>query len=209
MNNVQDLQREMQNLRISLTSENYEETVNKMRAIDKQITAAKIAKLLSNVNGKQKRAREAAAQAWECEQPSEDITTNGGDFHKAKVKKYPKLEALKYVSAKFENGFLYVLHVNGEKFTMYETKYEHGKPTEYTRPKTFSDFLRLNHISPADITAEQFKEIANTIKEANEEMQKHIEAYSKKMDILKAYSFECWDLIHKKAEHVYLYHTNQ
>jgi len=209
MQKIQELQKEMQDLRIGLTSENYDETVSKMREIDKQITAARTADLLNNVNRTQARKREFAKQAFECEQPNEDVTTNGGYFHKTKVKKYPKLAALQYSSAKWEDDKITRLTINGEKFTMYETKYEHGKPTEYTKPKTFADFLRLNHISPADITAEQFKEIATTIKEANEEMQKHIEAYSKKMDILKAYSFECWDLIHKKAEHVYLYHTNQ
>jgi hypothetical protein len=209
MQTVQELQREMQNLRLNLSAENYEETVKQMQEIDKQIKNVKVIELLNNVNSKQKRIREAAAQAWECEQPSEDITTNTGDFHKVKVKKYPKLEALKYVSAKFENGFLYVLHVNGEKFTMYEKKYNGDQPPTYTRPASFADFLKLNHISPADITAEQFTEISSTIKEANEELQNHIKAYRAKMDSLNAYSLECWNLIHKKAEHVYLYHTNQ
>lgn len=207
--NIQELQRQMQNLRIALTSENYEDTVNEMQAIDKQITAAKATELLNKVNGTQKRTREAAAQAWECEQPAEDITTNNGDFHKVKVKKYPKLEALKYVSAKFENNFLYTLHVNGEKFTMYHKQYNGSNRPTYSRPSSFADFLQLNHISPEDITAERFTEIENKIKEANEELQNHIESYSKKMDSLKAYSFECWNVIHKKAEHVYLYHTNK
>jgi hypothetical protein len=207
--NIQNLQNQMQNLRISLTSENYEETVKKMQSIDRQIKAAKVAELLSNVNNKQKRTREAAVQAWECEQPTEDITTNNGDFHKVKVKKYPKLSALKYADAKFENNVLYVLSTNGEKFTMYNKKYNGNETPTYTRPASFAEFLQLNHISPEDITADQFTEISNTIKEANEELQSHIKAYSAKMDSLNAYSLECWNLISKRAEHVYLYHTNQ
>jgi hypothetical protein len=209
MQKIQELQKEMQNLRNALTSENYEETVKKMQAIDKQITAARTADLLKNVNNKQARLREFAKQAFECEQPSEDVTTNGGYFHKTKVKKYPKLSSLQYASAKWEDNKITRLTINGEKFTMYRTEYKHNEPTKYTRPETFADFLQLNHISPEDITAEQFTEIAGKIKEANEEMQKHIEAYSKKMDSLNSYSLECWNLIHKKAEHVYLYHTNQ
>ncbi len=206
---IQELQREMQNLRDLLTSENYDQTVNKMREIDKQITAARTAALLNNVNGSQKRKRDLAIQAWECEQPAEDITTNAGDFHKVKVKKYPKLEALKYVNAKFENNVLYVLSLNGEKFTMYNKKYNGNETPTYTRPASFAEFLQLNHISPEDITAEQFTEIGTKIKEANEEIQSQIKAYSAKMDSLNAYSLECWNLISKRAEHVYLYHTNQ
>lgn len=207
--NIQELQREIENLRTALTSENYEETVKKMQSIDKQIKAARAAELLRNVNSSQTRKRELARQAFECEQPSEDITTNDGYFHKTKVKKYPKLAALQYTSAKWEDDKITRLTINGEKFTMYQTKYEHNKPTEYIRPGTFADFLKLNHVSPEDITAEQFTEIGNKIKEANEEIQKQIEAYSNKMDSLNAYSLECWNLISKKAEHVYLYHTNQ
>jgi hypothetical protein len=209
MKTLQELQKEMQNFRINLTSENYDETVKQMQEIDKQIKAVKVTDLLNNVNSKQKRRREAAAQAWECEQPGEDITTNIGDFHKVKVKKFPKLEALKYVSAKFENNFLYVLHVNGEKFTMYEKKYNGDQPPTYSRPASFAEFLQLNNISPKDITAQEFTEISNKIKEANEEVKKQIETYSAKMNSLNAYSLECWNLISKRAEHVYLYHTNQ
>ena len=209
MKTVQELQREMQSLRLDLSAENYEETVRQMQEIDRQIKTVKVTELLNNVNSKQKRTREAAAQAWECEQPIEDITTNTGDFHKVKIKKYPKLEALKYVSAKFENGFLYVLHINGEKFTMYEKKYNGSDTPTYTRPASFADFLKLNHIAPADITSEQFTEISNTIKEANEELKKQIEEYSRKMDNLNAYSLECYNLISKKAEYVYTYYTNQ
>lgn len=207
--NIQELQRQMEDLRNILTSENYSETVKKMQAIDKQIKAARTAELLSNVNGKQKRLREAAAQAWECEQPTEDITTNDGYFHKTKVKKYPKLAGLKYTSAKWEDNKITRLTINGEKFTMYQTKYDHNKPTEYTRPETFAEFLQLNHISPEDITAEQFTEIDTKIKEANEELQNHIKAYGAKMDSLNAYSLQCWNLISTRAKHVYLYHTNQ
>ena len=177
MKTVQELQREMQNLRLDLSAENYEETVRQMQEIDRQIKTVKVTELLNNVNSKQKRTREAAAQAWECEQPIEDITTNTGDFHKVKVKKYPKLEALKYVSAKFENNVLYILSLNGEKFTMYSKQYNGSEPPTYTRPASFADFLKLNHIAPADITAEQFTEISNTIKEANEELRKQIEDF--------------------------------
>lgn len=208
-NNIQDLQREMQNLRDLLTSENYEATVKKMQDIDKQIKAVKVTELLNNVNSKQKRTREAAAQAWECEQPTEDITTNTGDFHKVKVKKYPKLGALQYVNAKFENNILYVLRINGEKFTMYNKKYNGNETPTYTRPASFAEFLQLNHISPEDITAEQFTEIGAKIKEANEELQNHIKAYKEKMDSLNAYSLECWNIISKRSESVYTYYTNQ
>lgn len=209
MKTIQELRSEMQNLRFALTSENYNETVKQMQEIDKQITAAKITDLLNNVNGKQKGLREAAAQAWECEQPAEDITTNTGDFHKVKVKKYPKLEALKYSSAKFENGFLYELRVNGEKFTMYQKKYNGDQPPTYSRPASFADFLKLNHISPEDITADQFTEIENKIKESNEELESHIKAYSNKMDGLNSYSLQCWNLISQRVNHVYTYTTNK
>ena len=204
---IQKLQLEMQDFRNALTSENYEETVSKMQVIDKQIKAAKVAELLGNVNAKQRRTREAAAACWECEQPTEDITTNNGDFHKVKVKKYPKLAELKWVDAKFENGVLYELSTNGENFKMYDKKYNGNETPTYIRPASFAEFLQLNYISPEDITTEQFTDISNTIKEANEEIRKQIEAYGKKMDSLKAYSLKCWGLVSQRPEHVYLYST--
>lgn len=207
--NIQDLQNEMQNLRISLNSENYEQTRLKMQQIDKQITAIRINELLSGVNNTQNRKRELAKKAYECEQPNEDITTNTGDFHKVKVKKYPVLAALKYTYAKFENGVLYELNINGEKFTMYSKEYNGSKekPT-YTRPQTFNDFLELNNISNEDITLEKFNEISTTIKEANETFRKQVEDYKNTMENMNAYNLECYKLIYRRAEHVYLYQTN-
>lgn len=207
--NIENLKRDMQNLRLSLTSENYDETLGKMKAIDKQITAAKIEKFLSDINSKQKRLRDAAALLWECEQPTEDITTNNGDFHKVKVKKYPKLAALKYAYGTFENNILYVISLNGEKFTMYQKKYNGNELPTYTRPASFADFLELNVISKEDITMEQFTEIQTTIKAANEELKKQIDNYGAKMDSLKAYSLECINLVSKQCQHVYTYRTNE
>ena len=200
--NIQDLQKELQNLRLSVNSENYEQTLSKMREIDKQISLAKTTELLNGVNSTQKRKRELALQAWECEQPNEDITTNTGEFHKVKIKKYPILGAVKYAYAKFENCFLYELSINGEKFTMYHKKYNGNEKPTYTRPASFADFLTLNYINHEDITAQQFAEISNTIKEANEAFREHVKAYNQKMDNLNAYQLECIKLLSRRSEHV-------
>jgi len=208
-NNIQDLQKELQNLRNILTSENYEEIRRKMKLIDNKITALRKEALLKGVNSNQKRLRDFALQAWEAEQPKEDITTNDGSFHKVKVKKYPKLEAMKYTTGIFKDGLLITLIINGEKFSMYRTEYNAVEPEKHTRPNSFEDFLKLNNISKEDITLTQFEEISNKIKEQNEKMQKYIEDYKKEMEAINAYNLECWKLISRRAEYLYLYNTNQ
>jgi hypothetical protein len=205
--NIQELQKESEQLRSKLNASNYETTLRLMQDIDKQITALKFAQLLNGVNSTQQRKREAAAKAWQCEQPTEDITTASGEFHKVKVKKYPILGSLEYCRAKFEDGFLYELRLNGEKFAMYEKKYNGNNPTTYSRPASFAEFLKLNHISGEDITAEQLAEVNNAIKEANEDFKKYREAYDKKMNDLNAYSLNCWGLISQQAQHFYMYQT--
>jgi hypothetical protein len=161
--------------------------------------------LLKQVNGKYSRLRDIALQAYECEQPSEDITTNDGSFHKTKLKKYPKIAALQYASAKWENNRLTSIRINGEKFNMHAAKYEYNKETIYTRPDTFSEFLALNTIPESDISIEQYSAMAEKLTQLNAKLQKDMEDYKRGLESLKISSLSYWGLAQQHNVNLYEY----
>jgi len=161
-------------------------------------------KLLERVNREQSEKRELAAQVWGCERPETDITCNDSSFHSTKVKKYPKLAALQYARGKFEDGKLTEIRVGRETFRMYGTKYEYGKPTEYTRPETFEDFLKLNGIEPAPITIEQYNELISKAEAAHEQFQKAVKEFDRQNDALNLYRYNSIGLFDQQhAGHIY------
>jgi len=185
-----------------------DELLVKIRANEKELKAAKIQAQLNKVNSNQKRLRELAKIAWNCECPSEDITTDSGYFHKTKVKKYPNLAALNYAHASFDNGKLIKLSINGEKFSMYYTIYDSNKPNEYKRPESFEQFLDLNSIQPADITTEEL----SAINQANEELSQKFKEFEEKLSAeykkLNMYQLNNLGLFNQQTSHVRTYRLN-
>lgn len=172
---------------------------------NKQIKELDKIELLKNINSKYSRLRAMALQAYECEQPEEDITTNDGSFHKTKVKKYPKIAALQYASANWENGRMPYIRINGEKFILFSSKYEYGKDTTFTRPATFSEFLALNSIPENEITIEQYNEISATLNALNEKLKADIAEYEKGLKTLKIHSLSYWGLVSQHNVNLYEY----
>lgn len=204
----EQIKQKIATLRPQLDGSNPKQVLTQMRELDKQLTQAKRVELLDRVNAEQTKLRTLAAQVWECGTPDEDITTSDGSFHKTKVKKYPKIAALKYAYAKYQDGKMYELQVNGERFQLYSRKFEYNKPTVYTRPESFAAFLELNSIMPEPITAEQFEATCEKLKEANDELQQHIKEYKAKLDTLNISSLQYWRLMGQHDEHLYTYSPN-
>lgn len=165
--------------------------------------------LIRNVNNKYTRLRELGRQAYECEQPSENITCADGSFHKTKVKKYPKIAKLQYAYAKWGNNRITRLTINGEKFEMYQSNYEYGKETTYTRPETFEAFLNLNTIPIEDITIQQYNEMAEKLKALNDQLKADIERYKNGLSSLNYHSLSYWGLIGQHSTHLYEYTPNK
>ena len=182
--------------------------LSQIKEVEAQIKEIKVSEMINKQNAKYSRLREMAKNAWECEQPTEDITTDSGYFHKTKVKKYPKLAALKYAHANFKDGKLLELTINGERFNMYAAKYEYNKETEYTRPETFNAFLSLNSIPAETFTIEMFKDVSEKINALNTEIEKHIENYKNELEKLKVHSLNYWGLVRQENAKFYQYTPN-
>lgn len=211
MKNLEQLKQEKRELIDTLRGSILDkpEVFEQIKKVEQLIKVSERAELIRNVNAKQARIRDFARQAYECEQPVEDITCSDGSFHKTKVKKYPKIAALQYARAEFKDGLILELSINGERFRMFKVKYDYNKPNEYTRPETFADFLELNNIMPEDMTAEKFNEISTKLDDAKKEIEKNIEDYKKKLDVLNHHSLSCWGLVGQSAEHLYTYTANK
>jgi hypothetical protein len=192
-----------------LNGKNHDEIFALLKTNETALKDIARAELLKQVNSKETRLRELARQAYECEQPTEDITCTDGSFHKTKIKKYPKISALQYASATWENNRITRLTINGERFNMFQAKYEYGKETTYTRPETFADFLKLNTIAPADITIEQYNEICDKLNGLNEQLKKDIEKYKRGLESLNYSSLNYWGLIGQHNVNLYEYIPNK
>lgn len=179
--------------------------LEQIRAIDDKIKHLNQLALLNRVNKEQSEKRMVASLAWEAEQPTEDITTNDGSLHKVKVKKYPKLAALKWCKAVFKGGVLFEISIGRETFRMYETKYESGKPDTYVRPETFNEFLALNDIQPEPITIDAYFELESKLAQANKELENAIKAYEEKRRHLKVRDFQNIGLVEQSGTHGFLY----
>lgn len=185
------------------------EIVKQIRENEAQTSNVRITQMLKDVNGTQARKRELARQAFECEQPTEDITTADGSLHKVKAKKYPKLASVQYLRMNFKDGRTTELNINGERFQMFRTKHEYNKDTQYTRPDTFADFLKLNSIQPADITREAFDTFAQKLDEANTELKKAIEKYDQTRQTIDCYMMQNIGLVSQNNTHVYIYEAKK
>lgn len=205
---MEQLKNRLSELREQLNAENHKEVLQKIKEVRAQIDTHKRTELLTRVNAKYNRLRDMARQAWECEQPTEDITNSDGSFHKTKVKKYPKIAALQYASASWKDGLLHEIRINGERFQMHATKHEYGKPTIYTRPATFEDFLTLNSLPHGEITLEQYEEMSAKLTALNQQLEDAIKSYSNGIDALNIHSFNYWGLVGQSNKHVYEYTPN-
>lgn len=186
-----------------------EKNVSKVKAIEAEISNIRYSQKLAGVNREQQRKRELAKLAYEAEQPETDITTNNCEFHQTKVKKYPKLASIKYLTAKFKDGKYIQLTINGERFYMFTEKHEYNKPTEYFRPETFEEFLKLNSIAPADITIDEFKAMDEKVKEINKEFQEAVKKFDQQKKDLNLYFYSHLGLFKQgNAGHIYEYTPN-
>jgi hypothetical protein len=209
MRTKEQVKQEQNAIHAQLERENFETLMPKLKSLENELKEIERAELLSQVNAGQSRLRELARQAYECEQPGEDITCTDGSFHKTKIKKYPKIAALQYASASWEDGKLLRLRINGEKFEMYRTKYEYGKPNEYTRPGTFADFLELNNIMPEPLTMDGYLAMCSKLEAANAELDAAIENYRNKLTGLQIHSFSYWRLVSQSNTHLHKYAPNK
>ena len=179
-----------------------------LKANEQAIKELNKIELLKKVNGKYSRLRDIALQAYECEQPSEDITVNDGSFHKTKVKKYPKIAALQYAYGEYKDNRLTTIRINGERFNMFNVKYEYNKENIYSRPATFSEFLALNTIPESDISIEQYNIMAEKLGQLNAKLQKDMEDYKKGLESLKISSLSYWGLVDQHNVNLYEYLPN-
>ena len=206
---IEKLQNEIKNLVNSKDWFINENNVQKVKDIEAEILNIKYLERLSAVNKNQQRKRELAKIAYEAEQPETDITTNSGEFHATKVKKYPKLAAIKYLTAKFKDGKYVQLTINGECFYMFAEKHEYNKPTEYKRPATFEEFLELNSIAPANITIDEFKAMDEKVKEINKEFKDAVKKFDQQKKDLNLYFYNHLGLFKQEnAGHIYEYTPN-
>jgi hypothetical protein len=186
-----------------------EEKLTKVREIEAQILDIRLKTKLDSVNAEQKRKRELALLAYNAEQPEIDITTNDCKFHSVKVKKYPNLAALPYCTAKFRDGKYIELTLNGHTFYMFRTKHEYNKPTEYIRPATFEDFLKLNSITERDIYMIEFKEMLEANEKINNEFKEAVKKFDSQKKELEMYFFSHIGLFKQQnAGHIYEYSAN-
>jgi len=201
---VEQLKQKKSNI---LASRDFSEAnLQECRDIESQISQIKKIDLLRAVNLKQARLRDMAKQAYECEIVPASVFNNDGSPHTTKVKKYPKIAAIPYLYAKCENDKVIELRINGEKFRMYAQKYEYNKPTEYTRPSTFSEFLELNGILETEFTLDQLNEAEKKNNEINEAFEQAVKTFDTAKSKLNLYSLSDIGLFSQSnAGHIYKY----
>ncbi len=208
MRTIDQIKTDITNALNSLRAKDSETTFNKLQTLKEELKQAERSKMIADVNRKQTALRELAKTAWNCEQPTEDITTSDGSFHKVKVKKYPVLASIPYLYAKFKDNHLTEISINGHKFQMYAVKYEYGKPDTYTRPETFEQFLAINSIQAEDITLDKFNEIIEQLQQAEDKLQEAIKQYKSTCDKLKISKLNYLGLIGQRNEGFYTYSPN-
>jgi hypothetical protein len=209
MKTVSELKNEIHSLWNQLNADNQDEIVLKIKAIEQKINDTRIFDRLKSTNAEQSKLRYLAVLAWTAEQPTEDITTNSGQFHASKVKKYPNLAALPYCTAEFKEGQIRELKINGVRFSMVRSEYVSGQPTKYTRPETFSDFLKLNSITGQDIELSDFKKMIAEVDQINAEFKEAVKKFDSQKTSLNMYFYSHIGLFKQQnAGHIYEYSAN-
>ena len=178
-NQIENLQAKKMEIIKNLRSGNDAQTeLDELRQIDKDIKDLKRQIVIKEVNRKQSALRDIAKQLFECEKPTTDILCNDGTFHAVKVKKYPKLGALKYVRCKYEDNKITEIEVNGNRFRMYKSIYTYGQKTTFEDVKTFEEFLQLNSIMREDITIEEYNQLTLNCENINNEFKQACERFA-------------------------------
>ena len=208
MRTTEQIKTDIQNAVNSLRAKDSETALETLTALKEELKQAERIKMLTEVNRKQATLRELAKTAWNCEQPTEDITTNDGSFHKVKIKKYPILASVPYLYAKFKDNHLTELSISGEKFQMYAVKYDYPNPNQYTRPESFEQFLELNSIQAEDITPQQFNVIVEQLEQAEGKLKEAVKQYETATKKLDVYQLNHLGLLRQSNERLYTYSPN-
>lgn len=177
----------------------------KINALEEEKRRIELNTLLTNKNREFERLRELAFKVWNIGEILEDITTADGSPHKTKAKKYPALHNIDYLRMKFDDGKITEINAGGQKFTLYKRKFEYNKPTEYTRPANFNEFLELNSLPLKPFTIEEHEQTAKELKEATEELKRAIEKYSHVRNRLDIHSLQFWGLAEQYNVNCYEY----
>ena len=92
---------------------------------------------------------------------------------------------------------------------MFKTRYEYNKPTEYTRPATFGEFLELNNINAQDISGDEFADFAQKLDAATEKVKKAIEEYDQTRENIKCHHMQYIGLVNQSNTHFYTYEAKK
>jgi hypothetical protein len=203
------IENKMSDLRLELRGQEHEQAILKLRELDNELKELKINKIIDDINREQQNKRECARIAYEVEHAPESVINNDGSFHATKVKKYPKLAALKYATATYQNGLMYQINIGRERFTMYKTLYKHGEETKYILPVDFNDFLKLNGIMQEPLTRKEYNRINSELEKANNEMDQAIKKYEEARAALNISQFQNWGMIEQSNKHLYIYNVKR
>ena len=185
--------------------QNFKAYKAKINALEDEKKKVETITLLNAKNTEFTRIRETAAKIWDIGEILEDITTADGSPHKTKVKKYPKLQELKYARLNYQDGRITQISVGRQSFHLYKTESKYGEPTKYTRHESFEDFLKFNGIPPKNITLKQYEEKRAKVEKANAKLDKAMAEYSETAKSLEVYNLQNWGLAEQRNTHQYKY----
>lgn len=195
---IETLKKELSNLRDNLLQnwDTREEKIKQIRSIEEQIKKEQKNVFLNNFNKEHQKKRELASIIFNIEKINIEDVTSERKVNKQKIKKYPKYFNLEYCYLEIYQNLVYSVSYKGEKFKLYY--YHEGKLKEI---ETFENFLKVNYITPKEITLKEYNKILNDIKKAESRVKTEIEKYNNfKKDF---YFLNTANLIRQKDETIY------
>jgi len=178
--------------------------VDEIRTLEAEIKQDQKIKQLETVNRQQKEHRDFLKDVLSLEIPKEDITTNSGDFHAVKIKKYPQILAFqkKYEYARlnwdYKANCFNEVDYRGKKYTILKPGCISSE-VNYSPWESLQSCLEWHGFLIKPMTLKQFlnKEAA-IIKESNR-IKSEIEKANEKMKKLDVHFLERNNLIKKDS----------
>jgi len=210
MNKIEDFQAKkralLAQLREAGTIGKEDAVITEIRKLESAESLHKKTTQLDRVNKEQSERRELLRALMSIEMPTEDIRTQDGSFHAAKIKKYPELMELvntHYLRFEFEGGVYHSAKGN-DRFSILKPVYEGDKRT-YTRFDSFNDACDFNGIMREHLTFEKFTKMEREIVTESERMKKEIEKSRETLKEMGAWELVTNNLLRQNQPHVTVY----
>lgn len=178
-----------------------DDLLNQIRSLEATIKKENKIAVLKRVNKQQAEHRAIITDLLALEFPTEDITTNDGNFHAVKIKKHPSIVEFMtkhpYARFKFEKGLYKSCSIGRDDYNLGKTIYNYGKEDEFKKFETLSEVCQWHGFLEKEMTFSEFTKLETAILKESQRIKAEIKKSEEKIRSLNSHFLNRNNLIRR------------